>query len=160
MQDLLHEFPNVPFMVVNAEILLNQASHAFGSPQLIVPAINFRDLPKQVFQLMKLRFIQARLGSELRKRCQATGTVTIQVEPEVKRPPRHAQNVNNRSMGLVAPSIQQRVCAAVRVLLPCQGVSCLYYRKELLDTLPVRGAIIIERAEKESEFRSFKTPSG
>jgi hypothetical protein len=58
MQYRPNDSPYVAFMVLNVEKLPNQERHALGSPQIVGPTMCFRTLTEQVFQFMKLRFLQ------------------------------------------------------------------------------------------------------
>ena len=102
MQELAQYFPNVAFMVLNSEKLLNQVRHALGSPQLIGPAVSFCALPEQELQFMKLSFIQLRLASGMGNGFQPVRALARHVAPAVKRPAIHAQNLSDLGMGLLA----------------------------------------------------------
>jgi len=142
MQEFPHYFPHVAFVVLNPEKLLNQARHALGSPQLVGPAVSFCTLPEQELQVMKLRFIQLRLGSGMGNGFQPVRAVAIQVAPAVKRPTGHAQNLSNLGMGLAAfHHFNSASTPPFELVCRAEGSHACWYRHIFLATLAVRGAI-------------------
>lgn len=151
MQELPHYFPHVACMVLNSEKLLNQVRHALGSPQLVRPAVSFCALPEQELQVMMLRFIQLRLGSEMGNGLQPVRAVAIHVAPAVKRPARHAQNLSNLGMGLAAfHHFNSASAPPFELFCRAEGSHACYYRHIFLATLAVRGAIGLVSAKARS----------
>ena len=102
MQELGYYFPHVAFMVLHSKKLVNQVRHALGSPQLVGPTMHFCALAQEIFQFMKLRFIQPARCAGMRNGKQTVRSIARHGTPAVERSTIHPENLSDLGMGLAA----------------------------------------------------------